>query len=186
MPTQKKKARRSKRKAPRAPPTPADLDAIEAEDGPLTERERRFVVAFAGAAAGNATSAARMAGYSDSTQAVLWSTASRVLARPRVLDAIREATANDPLVACKEERQRFWSRVMRGDPVMHTTDEGVVIEMPPAIKDRLKASELLGKACGDFVERIDLFNHDLSKATDEQLARIAGGDDPVKVLGGAR
>ena len=54
---------------------------------PLTERERRFVEAFMGPAAGNATDAAKRAGYAKGSAAV---TASRLLRKANVQDAIKE------------------------------------------------------------------------------------------------
>jgi hypothetical protein len=40
------------------------------------------------------------------------------------------------------ERQQFWTAVLRG-------------EESAEMKDRLKASELLGKCQGDFIERVE-------------------------------
>jgi phage terminase small subunit len=159
-------------------------DDEDRRGGALSERERRFVVAFTGVAAGNATHAAKLAGYSDTSSASLASMGSRLLTRERVLDAIRDITEGDPLIARGAELQRFWSKVMRGDALPHITSEGAQVEVPASVKDRLKAAELLGKAQGLFVERLEVHNVDLSRATDEQLARIAAGEDPVKVLGG--
>jgi len=67
-----------------APPTPEH--AIDA--GGLTFRQRQFVAALCGPAQGNATEAARLAGYSDSSRAVLATLASRLLTEPAVQEAI--------------------------------------------------------------------------------------------------
>jgi phage terminase small subunit len=107
---------------------------------PLSERERRFVEAYMGPAAGNATAAARLAGYSDKTAG---SQASRLLKKVNIQNALRTRVDSDPQVADREARQRFWTSVMGG--------RGKFAKVP--WKDRLKASELLGKTQGDFVER---------------------------------
>lgn len=106
----------------------------------LTEKQRKFVEAFMGPAKGNATEAARIAGYSGS-DATLRNAGSRLLTNANISEAIKERQESDPLVADREERQRFWSEVMRND---HAD-----------MKDRLKASEILGKSQADFTERID-------------------------------
>lgn len=106
----------------------------------LTEKQRRFVEAYMGKAAGNATEAARIAGYKG-TDNTLKSVGNENLNKPDVAAAIAERQNNDPLIATREDRQRFWTRVMNGD------------ERDARMSDRLKASELLGKASADFVER---------------------------------
>jgi len=106
----------------------------------LTEKQRKFVEAFMGPAKGNATEAARIAGYSGS-DATLRNAGSRLLTNANISEAIKERQESDPLVADREERQRFWSEVMRNDQA--------------DMKDRLKASEILGKSQADFTERID-------------------------------
>lgn len=112
---------------------------------PLSERERRFVEAYMGKAAGNATKAATLAGYAKGSAKV---TASRLLTKANVRTAIDSRTAADPNVSDRETRQRFWTDVMAGRGKFART----------AMKDRLKASELLGKTQGDFVKRVQLEN----------------------------
>jgi phage terminase small subunit len=104
---------------------------------PLSERERRFVDAYMGAAAGNATKAARLAGYAKNTAE---KQASRLLGKVGIQAAIDARTKEDPAVSDREERQRFYSVVMRNPKL--------------AMKDRLKAAELQGKTQGDFIKRI--------------------------------
>lgn len=108
---------------------------------PLSERERRFVEAYMGEAAGNATKAALIAGYSHRSAR---SMASRLLTkRNNVRAAIAARAKTDALVASRETRQRFWTSVLHG--------KGKFAKVP--WRDRLKASELLGKSQGDFIER---------------------------------
>lgn len=118
----------------------------------LTEKQRRFVEAYMGEAAGNATEAARRAGYKGKGNA-LEAVGSRMTAHPAVKAAIEERQRGDPLIATREERQRFWTSVARGEPQMQLIDgRGVMRE--PSLRDRLLAAQHLAKASGDFVERI--------------------------------
>ena len=99
----------------------------------LTEKQRRFVEAYMGQAAGNATEAARLAGYKQAH-----SQGPRLLENVGVAAALAERQKNDPAVATREERQAFWTAVMRGE------------HGGASMSDRLRASELLGKTGGDF------------------------------------
>lgn len=105
----------------------------------LTEKQRRFVEAYMGEAAGNGTEAARLAGYKGNSR-TLGQVASENLAKPDIAKAIASEVAADPLVLSREDLQRFWSRAVQGQ-------EDV---------DRLKASELLAKSQAMFVHRIEV------------------------------
>lgn len=110
----------------------------------LTEKQRRFCEAYA-ANGGNATDAARQAGYAKPVQQ-----GPRLLGNVGVqqaLEALRQETTSQA-IADREERQAFWTSIMRGEP----TRDGEA----PQIKDRIKAAELLGKSQGDFIERREL------------------------------
>jgi len=115
-----------------------------------------------GVTAGNASEAARMAGY-----AVPMQEGYRLLRNADIQIQIDLRTSDDGLVASREERQRWWTAIMRG-------------QVPGTnIKDRLKAAELLGKTQGDFVARLRVegrVNHDSQSAKQELkelLDRIA-------------
>lgn len=101
----------------------------------LNTKQRKFVEAFEG----NATEAAKKAGYSTKSAEV---TGSRLLRNPKVYAAIkeRENKESSSRIATRQERQEFWTGTMK--------DDGA------EMKDRLKASELLGKSEGDFLEKI--------------------------------
>lgn len=107
---------------------------------PLSERERRFVDAYMGPAAGNASEACRLAGYSIKAATVQ---GARMLAKASIQSAIAERVTADPQIATRDERQRLWSDIAFG--------RGVYADA--ALKDRIRASELLGKSQADFVER---------------------------------
>jgi phage terminase small subunit len=100
----------------------------------LTEKRRRFVEAYMGQAKGNATEAARIAGYAKPTEE-----GYRLLRNAQVRAAIDVRVKSDPGVKTREQLQRWWSD--------RVDDEA----FEP--RDRLKASELLAKSQGVFIDR---------------------------------
>lgn len=104
----------------------------------LTTRQRRFIEVYNG----NATEAARIAGYEgdDNTLGV---TGHELLRNPKIKAEIdkREEANLKSLIATREERQKFWTEVMKAQE--------------QDMKDRLRASELLGKSEADFVEKVE-------------------------------
>ena len=128
----------------------------------LTEMQRKFCEAYA-ANGGNALMAAKEAGYKQPHPQ-----GAENIQKPTIIKALellREETTS-AAIATREERQEYWTSVMR--------DES------QDIKDRLRASEILGRAQGDFIDRhhitgISTVNpEDLS---DAELAQIAMADD---------
>ena len=103
---------------------------------PLTPRQRRFVEAYVG----NATKAAAKAGYSAKTA---YSQGQRMLKNVAIQTAIqaREAAHMESTISDRKERQVFLTRVMRDE------EQG----MP----QRLKASELLSRIAGDFLDKVE-------------------------------
>lgn len=101
----------------------------------LNAKQRAFVAAYSG----NATEAARAAGYSEKTARVQ---GSQLLTNPDIVAAIREREAkrDNKRVATREDRQAFWTETMR--------DQGAELNA------RLKASELLGKSEADFTDNL--------------------------------
>jgi phage terminase small subunit len=114
----------------------------KAKRGALNERERRFVEAFMGVCAGNATAAATRAGYSRKTARVQ---GAQLLAKLNIRRAIEARVAADPLVAKKDELQAWWTAIMQG--------RGRYRKAPLSL--RLRASELLGKSQRVFVTVLD-------------------------------
>jgi phage terminase small subunit len=104
----------------------------------LNSRQRKFVNVYTG----NATEAARLAGYSGNAN-TLHVTGHDLLRNPTIKAAIdaREKTMLEPIIATRHNRQMFWTSVMNDK----TVDLNV----------RLKASELLGKSQADFTLKID-------------------------------
>lgn len=105
----------------------------------MNDRQRAFCQYYA--ADPDGTAAAIKAGYSKRTAAAI---ASENLRKPELLEYIKElqAEAESARVADLVEVKRFWTETMR--------DEEQRVEF------RLKASELLAKSSGEFVQRVDL------------------------------
>lgn len=125
----------------------------------LSEKQRRFVEAYMGEAAGNATKAAELAGYKGS-YATIAAVARDNLRRPAIRAAIDQRAEEDPAVMTRKERQRFWTAVARGEIGTRKIAGDAEVVFPSEMKDRLKATELLGKSQGDFLERIELTGKD--------------------------
>ena len=106
----------------------------------LTERERRFIELYMGRCRGNATQAAVEAGYAKRSAA---SIASENLKKPKIRRAIEQRIKRDPKVKDRVKLQEFWSSVVDG--------EGHWILA--RLRDRLKASELLGRSHAMFTDR---------------------------------
>lgn len=121
----------------------------------LSPKQQKFVEYYA--ACGNATAAAREAGYKQPH--VL---GTKTLENIRVQAALAELTAKvaSQRIADVIERQEYWTALMRnqikGDPEM--------------IKIGLKASELLGKAQSDFIAKVE---HSLSPMAPDWSALIS-------------
>lgn len=124
----------------------------------LNERQLAFARAYtSGPTMGVGSLSARAAGYTGGDRSVEV-TAYRLLRHVGVVAEIarlREA-AEDASIMDAKERLRFWSSVARGEvtekQLVGRGDAATVEDVSP-LAARLRASELLGKAKGDFVER---------------------------------
>ena len=104
---------------------------------PLSDMEQRFVDAYSG----NGEQAAISAGYSKHTAKVQ---GSRLLTRVNVINAIktREEKPKALRILTRQERQAMWTKIALGQ------EDGA------DMKDRLKASELLGRSEADFTDNL--------------------------------
>lgn len=104
----------------------------------MTPKQQAFVEYYA--ASGNATDAARKAGYKNPR-----SVGCENLTKPDIQQALASCIGkvSQSRIATVQERQEFWTSILRGED-----DEA-------DMRDRLKASELLGKCQGDFLDRIE-------------------------------
>ena len=118
----------------------------------MNPRQRKFVEAYKG----NATAAAREAGYAGN-DVTLANVGHQLLMKPEIAAIIkgREDKEIEGLVASRVDRMKFWSEVMRDEET--------------SMSDRLRASELLAKAQMDFTERHEVVG---AVATTEQLLTL--------------
>ena len=135
----------------------------------LTEKQRRFCEAYS-SNGGNALDAARRAGY-----ATPHPEGQRMLQKASIreaLEKLREKTTSEAILT-REERQAYWTRVIRGE-------EQDADGRPPAMRDRLRASELLARSQGDFLDRaeVSLVNGGLEAALRAAIARKVVRDEP--------
>lgn len=102
----------------------------------FTAKQRKFINFYDG----NATQAAIQAGYAKITSRV---TGHRLLTNANIKQAIKERQDKEdaPIIASRQDRQKFWSETM---------NKSAGVDM----NDRIKCSELLGKSEGDFTEKI--------------------------------
>jgi phage terminase small subunit len=118
------------------------------EDRKLTNKQQRFVDTYAG----NIKKTAKKAGLS-------YGYCRRLVTKSNIFEAIRhrqDIEIRPKTIANRQQRQEFWTKVMR--------DEN------EDIRDRLRASELLGKSETDFVEHLVLDSEDA--LTDEECDEI--------------
>ena len=119
-------------------------------------RQRKFVKFYEG----NATEAAIRAGYSKASAGTI---GPHLMKDPDIVKAIqnRVRPIEDRAIASREERQRFWTRVMIDDHV--------------EMKHRLKASELLGRSQADFITDSENINVNIKMGLVGLLKKIDGG-----------
>jgi hypothetical protein len=103
----------------------------------LTSKQIRFAELYTG----NGTAAAIESGYSKKSASAQ---ATQLLKNPLIIEAIQEheSVRTEKRIATREQRQVFWTTIM--------LDDG------KHMKDRLRASELLGKSNGDFMDRVSI------------------------------
>lgn len=126
----------------------------------LTEKQQKFVDYYLGS--GNAEDAAKKAGYSINTAR---GHAHKLLQNVAIQNAIHERNKliESDRIATMEEVKQFWTNTMRDDE----NDK----------KDRLKASELIAKTNGAFIDKVEHSgtvtnkNIDLTHLSDEELEK---------------
>lgn len=116
----------------------------------LTVKERRFIEAYVGEAAGNGTRAAELAGYKGNT-VTLGSVAAQNLRKHQIRAAVDRLLEQDPLVAGRVERLRRLTAVARGELMYETMNrEGDVVRVCVHPREQLTALRLLGELAGDY------------------------------------
>lgn len=164
----------------------------------LTNKQKAFIEEYLKDY--NATRAAERAGYGgdDSTLAAI---GSENLRKPKIASRIRHRLRESAMTA--DEVQMRLAEQARGTYASYITPEGGVdvaqmVEdgkvhlikrmrdtkygMDIEFYDSQKALQLIGRAHGMFKDRVNAYDIDVSELSDEQLRRIADGEDPIYVL----
>jgi phage terminase small subunit len=129
----------------------------------LTVKEQRFVNAYLAGANGNATEAARMAGYSVKSYAALRKEASVLLTKPHIrahIDAILMAEAMTPAEILRELRDVGTAEWRDFITVRTNPKTGETIEVRMDLSAKMKALELNGKYHKMFVDRAEMSGPD--------------------------
>jgi len=119
----------------------------------LSLKQKVFCEEYA-ANGGNGTQAAIKAGYKNPD--IISAQNLRKLSIADYIESLTKDAANSRIMTA-QERQEFWSSVARGEITTKFVDrDGTIHEIPSAMNERLRASELSGKGQGDFIERKDI------------------------------
>lgn len=107
--------------------------------GKLTVKQKKFIEAYEG----NATEAARIAGYKGN-DATLAQVGYENMMNPEINSRVmkRQDLEIQRIVMNRLDRQILWTELARSSSV--------------EVKDRLKATELLGRSEGDFTEKLEV------------------------------
>lgn len=130
----------------------------------LNKKQKVFVEAYAG----DEVAAMQIAGYEGDPK-YLKQKANQMLRQPKIIKAIQDRSRYlvnlGTAVSDRNERMMFWSSIMNNhDPHYRKEVDANGIPIPEPnipVSTRLKASELIGKAEGDFVTQIDI-NHNVT------------------------
>lgn len=129
--------------------------------GKLTQKQKKFADEYI--ISGNATESARKAGYSDSTAGAI---GHENLTKPKIREYIdkRLKEHEDEQIAKQDEILKFLTSVMRGElrEEQLSSGTGYAVEMSTSIKDRIKASELLGKRHAMWTDRVEQTNRNIT------------------------
>lgn len=138
-------------------------------DKDLTERQKRFVEYYL--QTGNASEAARRAGYSKK---VAYSIGEENLRKPAIKKAIdaRLKKMDKERIADTDEVLEHLTQVLRGkETEVVVTNSGAKFTVPVAEKDRLKAGEMILRVNGAFKEKVDV-KVDTSQLLIETLEKV--------------
>lgn len=124
----------------------------------LTQKQERFVAAYVGPANGNATLAARLAGYKGG-DATLCAVGGENLRKPLVAEAIDVARAElrAKAILTREEILEGLSAIARGQgEEPHVLQSGEVVYAPPRFADRRGALMDAAKLQGLLVDKVEV------------------------------
>jgi phage terminase small subunit len=118
----------------------------------ISNRQEELCLIYA-ANGGNVTDAAKQMGIGVRY-------VHQMLTHPLVQDRIKELTkeVTSPKIATAIERQEFWTSVMYGH--LSFADEEKGTKVVPNWNERIKASELLGRSQGQFLDKKEISGAD--------------------------
>lgn len=135
----------------------------------LTAKQQKFVDEYF--ISGNATDAARLAGYSKKT---CYSIGNENLKKPEITAALREKEKEiqDKNIAKQEEVLTYLTSIMRGEQSENVligigNGKQKIAEIKVSAKDRIKAAELLGKRYGSWTDKVDINSTEGIKIIDD-------------------
>lgn len=134
----------------------------------LTPKQQAFVNAYTGPARGNATEAARMAGYKGSPN-TLRVVGAENLTKPAIAEAIHaaESITRSRAIADREEIQELLTSIARGEGLEpHVLQSGEVVHTEPTFAVRMGSAMNLAKMRGYLIERIEV------KAVDQMRGQL--------------
>jgi hypothetical protein len=137
----------------------------------LPPKRRRFVLAYIGEAARNATEAARIAGYGAPQ-----SQGSRLLKFAEVAKCVAafEARARAASVRSKQDFEELLTRIAFGEEVDRVIGpDGKAHSVPPKMRDRLQAVLLIGRIYGWFEDKVTATHHGLDGVLGEMAGVLA-------------
>lgn len=122
----------------------------------LSIKQEKFCLEYV--RCGNGTEAARLAGYRGSNT-VLGAVSCENLKKPNITARIAELKKQiaSEAIADATERKEFLTRVLRGE--VHDTiidSDGMAIDVPAKIADRIKASDQLNKMDGEYTQKVEV------------------------------
>ena len=130
----------------------------------ITPKQRKFAEAYV--KTGNATESYKLAGYSWKTESTAGVNAHKLLKNHKISALIEELNQKltDESIADIKEVKQFWTQTMR--------------DRAEEMKERLKASEMLAKTGGAFLDRVEVsgeveVNHNFQDLTTEELKKLA-------------
>lgn len=106
------------------------------------------------------TEAYKLAGWKAKNDNVANASSQAVLRRPRVsayLSAER-SKVRSKAVADREEQEEFLTKVLRAEVTDTALTKEGPVSVPPALRDRLKATEALGKRQGHYAPEVHEVN----------------------------
>mgnify|MGYP001359633236 CR=1 FL=1 len=124
----------------------------------MTVKQKKFADEYI--ISGNATQAAKKAGYSEKT---CYSIGSENLSKPVIKQYLDEKMKEieDKAIAKQNEVLQYLTAIMRGEEkeqtIISTGDfSQTITDIDVSAKDRIKAAELLGKRYGTWTDKVDV------------------------------